>query len=152
MSKKPYTVQDAINDPKGCLFRIFKWSAIIFVTMILIGLLLPESETISYDIPQNIISKTTFSGEWAFTTDTVILHHRKINNNLDGVEVTIKDKTYALTRNIEDRAFLPNDLWLNAEMEQIDKYKVCNDVMIDVNTCKKSLSDIIRYAEKLPLE
>ena len=97
------------------------------------------------------LTKTTFSGKWPFTVDKVTLYHIDING-LDGIEVTIDNKSYALTRNITDREFLPNNLWLDAEFEQVGQYKVCNDVMLDNKTCKKSLSDIINYAEKLPIE
>lgn len=58
----------------------------------------------------------------------------------------------AIVKQVKDKEFLPNNLWLDAEFEQVGQYKVCNDVMLDKKTCKKSLSDIINYAEKLPIE
>lgn len=149
---KPYTLQDAINNPKGCILKTLKWFCIIFVLLIIIALFLPEPEGQNNTNNENIINKSNFSGEWAFTVDTAKLHHIKVNNEINGVEITINNKTYALTRNIEDREFIPNNLWLDAEFEQVGQYKVCNDVMLDDKTCKKSLSDIINYAEKLPVE
>lgn len=100
---------------------------------------------------KNLINKSDFTGQWAFTVDTVELRHININNELDGIEVIIDGKTYAITRNIENHEFLPDKYWENAEWETVGKYKVCNDIMLNNNTCKKSLSDIIKYAEKLPL-
>ncbi len=148
--KKPYTLQDAINNPKGCILKTLKWFCIIFVLVIVIGLFLPEQE--GQNNSANIINKSNFVGQWALTVDTAKLHHITLDGKLDGVEITINNKTYALTRNIENREFLPNNLWLDAEFEQVGQYKVCNDVMLDDKTCKKSLSDIINYAEKLPIE
>mgnify|MGYP000225602428 CR=1 FL=1 len=106
----------------------------------------------SDDKNMNIINKADFIGIWALTVDSAKLHHVKVTEQLNGVEITINNKTYALTRNIVDREFLPNNLWANAEFQQVGQYKVCNDVMLDKKTCKKSLSDIIHYAEKLPIE
>ena len=150
---KPYTLQDAINNPKGCILKILKWFCIIFVLIIVIGLFLPEQEgQNNNNNNESIINKSNFTGTWALTVNTAKLHHIKINGELDGVEITINNKTYTLTRNIEDREFLPNNLWLDSEFEQVGQYKVCNDVMLDKRTCKKSLADIINYAEKLPIE
>lgn len=149
MTKKPYTIKDAINNPTGCLFILLKGIGICFILLVIIGLILPEPEPQS---SPNVINKSNFNGNWAFTVDSVSLHHINIDGLSDGVEVIIDNKTYALTRNIKDREFLPNNLWLDAEMETVGSYRICNEVMLDKNTCKKSLSDLIKYAETLPTE
>lgn len=98
----------------------------------------------------NTVSKLNFNEKWPFTVDTVELHHIDIDGELDGVEVVIDDKSYALTRNIEDHDFLPDKYWKNAEFETAGKYQVCSDTLI-ADKCKVSLSNIIQHAEKLPL-
>lgn len=128
---------------------------IVFLLIFCLVLLIASSINTTANNPdnkKNVINKSNFIGTWALTVDTAKLHHIKVNDELEGIEITIDNETYALTRNIEDKEFLPNNLWLDAEFEQVGQYKVCNDVMLDKKICKKSLSDIINYAEKLPIE
>lgn len=149
MTKKSYTIKDAINNPTGCFVILLKGIGICFILLLIIGLFLPEPELKS---SPNTINKSNFNGNWAFTVDSVKLHHINVDGLSDGIEVTIDNKTYALTRNINDREFLPNNLWLDTEFETVGQYQVCNEVILDNKTCKKSLSDIIKYAETLPIE
>ena len=142
---------------KGCLL-VAGIAICGFILFVLLGILLVISDKDNPDktnvIDSRVISKETFKGNWVFNIDNVKIHHVYATGSkvLDGVEVDINNKKYALTRNITDKEFLPNTLWLDAPTRDISGYKVCDEVMLDENTCKKSLLDVINYAEKLPIE
>lgn len=106
-------------------------------------------------VKRHVITKDTFDGQWAFTVDKVQVHN--VNSDIPdvtGAKVIIDGKAYALTRNISNLEFLPDKFWKNGKTHIYEPTgeKVCNDILIDANTCKVSLADTINYIDKLEIE
>lgn len=100
--------------------------------------------------PVGYVNKETFKGKWALKSNEAVLKCVNINGLTTGAIAEIDDKEFALTRNIENMEFLPLHYWADAPTEDIGTFKnVCSDVMIDNNTCKVSLYDMVQYADKL---
>lgn len=138
--KKTYTIQDAINNPLGCIGRIIIWLFILLVVLVILGMFIKDDPTNN----PNYINKSNFKGEWALTTDEAEIFCEKISNDMTGAKVRIKNKEYAITRNLET-SFLSDTLWLNKSR---DNFGVCDGVVLG-DKCKVSLYDFVKYADKL---
>lgn len=100
--------------------------------------------------PAGYVNKASFQGKWALTKDEAILKCVNVGGGITGTTVEIDGQTYALSRNINNVEFLPLQYWLDAPTEDIGTFKnVCSDIMLDSNTCKVSVSDMVQYADKL---
>lgn len=103
----------------------------------------------SHTNDKHIISKDTFDGNWALTVNRAEIFCTPANDNMNGAKVVINNKEYSITKNLTNIPFLPYSMWKNAQFETINNKKVCTDTLIDKNTCKVSLYDLVKYAETL---
>lgn len=129
---------------------------ILYILVPVIGMNNEEQETSSaVQVNNNIIKRETFDGHWAFNVDKVEVRHVWVSkeSKLDGAEVIIDGRTYALTRNLTNIEFLPYKYWKDGESKYIQGYgNICKDILVDTNVCKVSLLDTITYIDKLPME